>query len=108
MALTRLRLRRGTASQWASANPVLGDGEPGIAVDTGVLKVGNGTLDWAALPEKGAKGDPGATGPAGPTGPQGPQGNTGPAGPPLNWQAVTQQQYDQLTPDPNVLYVIVP
>ena len=33
------QLRRGTAAQWATKNPVLRDGEPGLERDTGRLKV---------------------------------------------------------------------
>jgi|GEM_PF-2198048 len=48
--MTTIKLRRGTAAQWASANPVLSDGEPGFATDSGVLKVGDGTATWEELP----------------------------------------------------------
>lgn len=46
----RIQVRRGTAAQWASANPVLADGEPGLAVDTGELRVGDGVSAWLSLP----------------------------------------------------------
>lgn len=46
---TSLRLRRGTAAQWTSANPVLSDGEPGVESDTGNIKVGDGTTAWSSL-----------------------------------------------------------
>jgi len=46
----RIQLRRGTAAHWASTNPVLGDGEPGIEKDTGKQKFGNGIDVWTALP----------------------------------------------------------
>jgi hypothetical protein len=45
----RLRLRRDTAANWASANPVLLNGELGIETDTRRFKVGNGTLAWSSL-----------------------------------------------------------
>jgi hypothetical protein len=45
----RMLQRRGTAAQWAAANPVLGDGEIGIEKDTGVIKFGDGTTAWADL-----------------------------------------------------------
>jgi hypothetical protein len=45
----RLRLRRDTAANWASANPVLLNGEVGIETDTRRFKVGNGTLAWSSL-----------------------------------------------------------
>ncbi|MCK0517851.1 hypothetical protein [Williamsia sp. DF01-3] len=47
--MTKIQLRRGNASQWASANPVLAAGEAGFESDTGQLKVGNGTAAWSAL-----------------------------------------------------------
>ena len=46
---TRIQLRRGTAAQWISANPVLAAGEIGTETDTGKLKVGDGTSAWSAL-----------------------------------------------------------
>lgn len=57
----RIQLRRGTAAEWAAANPVLGDGEPGVEKDTGKVKYGNGTAAWSALPYA-------SVGPAGPAG----------------------------------------
>lgn len=45
----RIQLRRGTAAQWASSNPVLQPGEPGYATDTQTLKIGNGVDPWTAL-----------------------------------------------------------
>jgi hypothetical protein len=45
----RMLQRRGTAAQWAAANPVLGDGEIGIEKDTGVIKFGDGETAWADL-----------------------------------------------------------
>lgn len=46
---TRMMQRRGTAAQWAAANPILGDGEIGIEKDTFVIKVGDGVTAWADL-----------------------------------------------------------
>lgn len=48
-AQTVIKLRRGTASQWTTANPVLAAGEVGIETDTNKFKFGNGTANWAAL-----------------------------------------------------------
>lgn len=45
-----IKLRRGTASQWTSANPVLLDGEPGFETDTNKFKIGTGTASWNNLP----------------------------------------------------------
>ena len=46
---TLLQFRRGLAATWASVNPVLANGELGFAYDTGVFKIGNGTLAWNSL-----------------------------------------------------------
>lgn len=48
--VTDLRVRRGTASAWTSANPTLNAGEMGYETDTKKLKFGDGTLTWANLP----------------------------------------------------------
>jgi hypothetical protein len=48
-AQTVIKLRRGTASQWTTANPVLSAGEIGLETDTLRTKYGNGTLAWADL-----------------------------------------------------------
>lgn len=47
--LDSIRLRRGDADEWADVNPVLDDGEPGIARDIGVLKLGDGVTPWNDL-----------------------------------------------------------
>ena len=49
--MTTIRLRRGTAAQWAAANPVLAQGEPGVDTTTGALRIGDGTRAWLDLPE---------------------------------------------------------
>lgn len=46
----KIRFRRGSAASWAAANPVLEQGEPGLEVDTGVFKIGDGSTPWASLP----------------------------------------------------------
>ena len=69
-----IQLRRDTAAQWASKNPVLAAGEPGLATDTGVIKYGNGVTPWNGLPTQqaatggqsflfSATSDPGASAP---------------------------------------------
>lgn len=45
----RIQFRRGTAAEWASANPTLATGELGHETDTGQFKIGNGSTDWANL-----------------------------------------------------------
>lgn len=46
----QIQLRRGTAAQWTAANTILALGEPGVEVDTGKFKIGNGTSTWVVLP----------------------------------------------------------
>jgi hypothetical protein len=41
--------RRGTASQWTQANPVLNLGELGFVTDSKKLKIGNGVTSWNSL-----------------------------------------------------------
>ena len=44
-----MQQRRGTASQWTSANPILNAGEIGWESDTNKFKIGDGTNHWANL-----------------------------------------------------------
>jgi hypothetical protein len=46
---TLMQTRRGTASAWTSANPVLAEGEWGYETNTGKAKVGNGSTAWTSL-----------------------------------------------------------
>jgi uncharacterized protein YqeY len=46
---TRMLQRRGTATQWANANPILGSGEIGFETDTGQFKIGDNTSHWDDL-----------------------------------------------------------
>jgi hypothetical protein len=46
----RMQKRRGTAAQWAATNPVLAAAEPGVEVDTGREKNGDGVRAWNDLP----------------------------------------------------------
>ena len=48
--MTRIQLRRGTTAQWATANPILAAGEPGVDLDTAFFKIGDGVNTWATLP----------------------------------------------------------
>jgi Major tropism determinant N-terminal domain len=45
----QIKLRRDTAANWTTVNPVLGEGEPGLESDTGKIKYGNGTDHWNSL-----------------------------------------------------------
>lgn len=49
----RFRLRRGTAAEWSTANPILLDGEPAVERDTGAFKLGNGSDRYNDLPYSG-------------------------------------------------------
>jgi hypothetical protein len=68
-----MKQRRATASEWASADPIIAEGEIAYASDNGKFKIGNGTSTWSELSYF-----IGATGPTGPTGPEGASG--------LNWE----------------------
>jgi flagellin-like hook-associated protein FlgL len=46
---TRIQLRRGTAAEWASVNPVLADSEPGFETDTRILRIGDGITAFTSL-----------------------------------------------------------
>jgi hypothetical protein len=46
----RIQLRRDTAANWTSVNPVLANGELGIETDTLKAKVGNGSATWSSRP----------------------------------------------------------
>lgn len=52
--VTQIQVRRGTASQWTSANPTLAAGEWGFETDTGKVKIGNGSTAWNSLGYQGA------------------------------------------------------
>ena len=52
--VTQIQVRRGTASQWTSANPTLSAGEWGFETDTGKVKIGDGTTAWNSEPYIGA------------------------------------------------------
>jgi hypothetical protein len=43
------RFQRGSAERWLELNPVLGSGEPGVEVDSGLFKIGNGHSVWTEL-----------------------------------------------------------
>lgn len=53
---TRVQIRRGTAAEWSSADPILASGEFGYETDTGVLKIGDGSTAYSALDPLGGPG----------------------------------------------------
>lgn len=56
---TTILLRRGTAAEWTSSDPTLAAGEPGAEIDTGKLKIGDGSTAWSSLPYVGGPVAPG-------------------------------------------------
>lgn len=50
---TRIKLRRDTAANWTTANPILAAGEPGLETDTGKIKYGDGVTAWDSLTHAG-------------------------------------------------------
>lgn len=46
---TIIQLRRDTAANWSSVDPVLDNGEIGIETDTRKMKIGNGSTVWTNL-----------------------------------------------------------
>jgi len=85
-------LRKGGYETLYYSNEILASGEPAIAVDSGILKVGNGLDVWSDLPSVGV--------PSNPTAVSGASGI-------LNMVQITQANYDLLDPDPNTIYFIV-
>lgn len=60
--MTTIKLRRGTAAEWTTANPILAAGEMGIETDTRKFKFGDGTTPWNILAYASAEGGGGGTG----------------------------------------------
>lgn len=48
-AQTVIKFRRDTAANWASTNPTLAAGEPGLETNSGLVKYGDGTSAWSDL-----------------------------------------------------------
>jgi microcystin-dependent protein len=53
----KLQLRRGTAAEWTTADPILSIGEPGFEVDTLRMKLGDGSTAWTSLAYVGGAGN---------------------------------------------------
>lgn len=47
--LVKQQFRRGTASEWSSANPILAAGEVGVDTTQSKFKIGDGTTPWNSL-----------------------------------------------------------
>lgn len=56
-----IKLRRDSAATWTSVNSVLASGEPGFELDTGKLKIGDGTTAWSGLSYLSGSGGSGVT-----------------------------------------------
>jgi hypothetical protein len=54
-----LQFRRGTSTEWSSANPTLADGELAIETNTRLFKIGNGATGWNNLVYAGIQGPTG-------------------------------------------------
>ena len=65
MAYIQFQLRRGTAAEWSSANPVLAVAEMGVETDTKKFKIGDGTTAWNSLAYGGLSGMSGFSGASG-------------------------------------------
>jgi hypothetical protein len=48
-AQTIIQLRRDTAANWTSTDPILSAGEAGFETDTSKLKIGDGATAWSSL-----------------------------------------------------------
>ena len=49
MAIYTIQLKRGLAKSWNALDPILEPGEPGMEIDTGKLKIGDGEKSWKEL-----------------------------------------------------------
>jgi len=45
----QIQLRRDTAANWTTTNPILAQGEIGLELDTNKFKIGNGVTAWTSL-----------------------------------------------------------
>jgi hypothetical protein len=77
--IVKFQLRRDTSTNWTSSNALLSPGEPGVEINTGKMKIGQGAgpTGWNSLSYISGDGNTGPTGPIGYTGPTGSQGLPG-------------------------------
>lgn len=54
----QIQIRRDTAANWTSVDPILAEGEIGLETDTNQMKFGDGVLAWTALAYFGGSGNP--------------------------------------------------
>jgi hypothetical protein len=50
VVFAKIQMRRGTAAEWAAANPILAQGELAFETDTRVTKIGDGATGYLDLP----------------------------------------------------------
>jgi hypothetical protein len=48
--ITNIKIRRGSSTEWANANPILDSGEPGYDNTKKALKIGDSATNWNDLP----------------------------------------------------------
>jgi len=84
--LTRMQQRRGTEAQWNDADPILAQGEVGVNLTNGFVKIGDGFKPWSELPYQ-----------IGPTGPRGDDGERGPIG--VEWRGTWNAETTYDSPD---------
>lgn len=60
--MTQIKVRRDTAANWTSSNPILADGEAGLDKTNRIMKIGNGADTWSALTGYDVDGGPGGGG----------------------------------------------
>ena len=78
MTVRRIFLRRDTAANFASTNPVLSEGEPAFDTTNQILKVGDGVTAWNSLSQfQGPQGVAGQNGADGADGADGQNGADG-------------------------------
>lgn len=93
MKYTTLILKNSTNRSLERSSTIFASGEPVCAVDSGVLKIGDGINAWSGLPAVGVPSNPVAI--------------TGASGI-LNMVQISQSDYDAIPdPDSNTLYFIV-
>ena len=59
--MTKIQLRRDTAANWSTNNPIPAAGEPCFETDTGKLKIGDGIAVYSSLPYQGGTSDTAVT-----------------------------------------------
>jgi len=48
-ATVEFRFQRGSRNRWIELDPILGEGEPGVEMNTGLFKIGDGHTSWNDL-----------------------------------------------------------